>query len=141
MAKHPKVVAIGEIGLDFHYNHSNTKIQKEIFIQQLELAKSINLPAGVHSRNADNETFTSIASISGSRGVIHCFASDLKQAMRIINLGYYISFTGLLTFVDELANVDTEEGGAQILTLDLIFNSIGMHSERDGPDAIIIIGS
>ena len=105
MSEDPKVVAIGEIGLDFHYNHSDSDIQRKVFIQQLELAKSINLPAVVHSRNADNETFEDISSIQNSRGVIHCFASDLKQAERIIKLGYYISFTGLITFVKELVDV------------------------------------
>ena len=105
MSEDPKVVAIGEIGLDFHYNHSDSDIQRKVFIQQLELAKSINLPVVVHSRNADNETFEDISSIQNSRGVIHCFASDLEQAERIIQLGYYISFTGLITFVKELVEV------------------------------------
>ena len=105
MAEDSKVVAIGEIGLDFHYNHSNTDIQRKVFVQQLELAKSINLPVVVHSRNADNETFQDISNTKSSKGVIHCFASDLIQAKKIIKLGYYISFTGLITFVNELAEV------------------------------------
>ena len=105
MSEDPKVVAIGEIGLDFHYNHSDSDIQRKVFIQQLELAKSINLPVVVHSRNADNEIFEDISSIQNSRGVIHCFASNLEQAERIIQLGYYISFTGLITFAKELVEV------------------------------------
>lgn len=107
MAKDPKVVAIGEIGLDFHYNHSDAEIQRKVFIQQLELAKSINLPAVVHSRNADDQTYEDISKIKGSKGVIHCFASDLEQAKKMINLGYYLSFTGLITFVDALSEVIT----------------------------------
>ena len=105
MAEDPKVVAIGEIGLDFHYNHSNSKTQKKVFIEQLELAQSINLPTVVHSRNADIETVESISTIKNSQGVVHCFASNLIQAKKIIKLNYYISFTGLITFVEELTNV------------------------------------
>ena len=105
MAENSKVVAIGEIGLDFHYTHSDADIQRKVFIQQLELAESIGLPTVVHSRKADNETFEDISNAKKTKGVIHCFASDLKQAERIIKLGYYISFTGLITFVDELSDV------------------------------------
>ena len=105
MTNEPKVVAIGEIGLDFHYNHSDEKVQKKVFLEQLELAKSINLPTVVHSRNADREIEEIILTVKKSQGVVHCFASDLKQAKKIIELDYYISFTGLITFVDELAAV------------------------------------
>lgn len=105
MANHSKVVAIGEIGLDFHYNHSNSDIQKKVFIEQLELAQSINMPTVVHSRNADFETFSFISNIKNSKGVVHCFASNLEQAIKITKLNYYISFTGLITFADELIDV------------------------------------
>jgi len=105
MSNHLKVVAIGEIGLDFHYNHSNAKIQEKIFTEQLELAKSINLPTVVHSRNADTETIQSISKVKNSKGVVHCFASNLEQAKNIIELNYHISFTGLITFVKELHEV------------------------------------
>ena len=108
MASHSKVVAIGEIGLDYHYNHSNAEIQKRVFIEQLELAKSINLPTVIHSRNADRETFEGISKIKESKGVVHCFASNLKQAKKIIKLNYYISFTGLITFANELMEVIKE---------------------------------
>ena len=105
MAVHPKVVAIGEIGLDFHYNHSQKEIQKKIFLEQLELAQSIKLPTVVHSRKADLETFKIISNVKNSKGVVHCFSSNLEQAKKIIQLDYYISFTGLITFVDELVDV------------------------------------
>tara|TARA_Y100001960_G_scaffold267964_1_gene292569 strand:- start:124 stop:888 length:765 start_codon:yes stop_codon:yes gene_type:complete len=103
--KHPKVIAIGEIGLDFHYNHSEIKIQKKIFHEQLELAESINLPTVVHSRNADKETYDTISKVEKSKGVVHCFASGIEQAKKIIKLNYYISFTGLITFAKELESV------------------------------------
>ena len=105
MAQDLKVVAIGEIGLDYHYNHSEQKTQEKVFLEQLELAKSINLPAVVHSRNADEETIKIISKVPKSVGVVHCFASNLEQALKVIELDYYISFTGLITFAHELTDV------------------------------------
>ena len=92
MAQDLKVVAIGEIGLDYHYNHSEQKTQEKVFLEQLELAKSINLPAVVHSRNADEETIKIISKVPKSVGVVHCFASNLEQALKVIELDYYIFF-------------------------------------------------
>ena len=105
MSSDPKVVGIGEIGLDFHYNHSNKEIQQKVFTEQLELAKSLNLPTVIHSRNSDNEIIEIIKKTKSNKGVLHCFASNLNQANKIIELGYYISFTGLITFVSELKSV------------------------------------
>lgn len=105
LLSHEKMVALGEIGLDFHYNHSNKRTQLKIFKEQLELSKSLNLPAIVHSRNADNEILDSIKETKSSKGVIHCFASNIQFANSILSLGYIVSFTGLITFVKELNNV------------------------------------
>jgi len=105
MTSEEKVVAIGEIGLDFHYNHSDKKVQEKKFLEQLELAESINLPTIVHSRNADQETVEIISTLKKPLGVVHCFAGNLEQAYKIIKLNYYISFTGLITFVNELTDV------------------------------------
>ena len=105
MTSNIKVVAIGEMGLDFYYNHSNKDIQEKVFLEQLELANSVNLPAVIHSRSADIETINIIKKAKNTNGVIHCFSSDLKQARKILELNYYISFTGLITFVDELHDV------------------------------------
>ena len=141
MARHPKVVAIGEIGLDFHYNHSDTNIQKKIFIEQLELAKSINLPTVVHSRNADIETFEAISGIKKSRGVVHCFASDLKHAKKIIKLNYHISFTGLITFAKDLAEVVKEIPLKNILieTDSPYLSPIPFRGKRNEPQHVIEI--
>tara|TARA_Y100001970_G_C14151169_1_gene812801 strand:+ start:119 stop:877 length:759 start_codon:yes stop_codon:yes gene_type:complete len=100
-----KVVGIGEMGLDFYYKHSNKDIQEKVFLEQLELANSVNLPAVVHSRSADIETINTIKKAKNTNGVIHCFASNLEQAKKILDLNYYISFTGLITFVNELHDV------------------------------------
>tara|TARA_B100001123_G_C15302844_1_gene1021667 strand:- start:840 stop:1598 length:759 start_codon:yes stop_codon:yes gene_type:complete len=99
---HKKVVAIGEIGLDYHYNFSNPKIQKNIFLGQLKLAKKLGLPTIVHCRDAYEDLYNVILDSKNNKGVIHCFSGDLEFAHKIIELGYYISFTGMITFVKEL---------------------------------------
>ena len=104
-AVHKKVVAIGEIGLDYHYNFSEPKIQKLVFREQLELAKELDLPAVVHCRDADEDLYNVISKSKHSKGVIHCFASDTNFANKIIDLGFYISFTGMVTFVKHLETV------------------------------------
>tara|TARA_B100000614_G_scaffold66367_1_gene58739 strand:+ start:89 stop:847 length:759 start_codon:yes stop_codon:yes gene_type:complete len=101
-AVHKKVVAIGEIGLDYHYNFSDPKIQKKVFREQLELAKELDLPAVVHCRNADEDLYNIISESKHSKGVVHCFASDISFANKIIDLGFKISFTGMITFVKHL---------------------------------------
>ena len=107
-ASHQKVVAIGEIGLDYHYNFSDSTIQKKIFSEQLELANELNFPTIVHCRNSDDDLYTCIKNSKSHKGVIHCFASNLDFAKKIIDLGYLISFTGMITFVKELESVIKE---------------------------------
>lgn len=102
---HKKVVAIGEIGLDYHYNFSDPKNQKKIFREQLELAKELDLPVVVHCRDADEDLYNIISESKHSKGVIHCFASDTSFANKIIDLGFKISFTGMITFVKHLEKV------------------------------------
>jgi TatD DNase family protein len=100
LARHPKVVAIGETGLDFHYNFSKQPAQKEIFRQELELAAELNLPVIVHSRNAFDETMEILNQFDGKlkRVVFHCFGGNAEQARFLVDKGYYISFTGVVTF-------------------------------------------
>ena len=105
---HKKVVAIGEIGLDYHYNFSDPKIQKKVFREQLELAKELDVPVVVHCREADQDLYDVILESKHSKGVIHCFASDVLFARKIIDLGYYISFTGMVTFIESLELVVKE---------------------------------
>ncbi len=99
---HKKVVAIGEIGLDYHYNFSDPNTQKNIFLGQLKLAKKLDLPTIVHCRDAYEDLYNLILQSKNNKGVIHCFSGDLEFAQKIIELGYYISFTGMITFVKEL---------------------------------------
>jgi TatD DNase family protein len=103
--EHKKVVAIGEIGLDYYYNFSDSKTQKLIFLEQLKLAKKLKLPTVVHCRNADDDLYNTIVKSKSKSGVIHCFSSNLNFAKKIIDLGYLISFTGMITFVKDLEKV------------------------------------
>ena len=107
-ATHKKVVAIGEIGLDYHYNFSNPNIQKKVFREQLELANDLDLPAIIHCRNSDDDLYACIKDSKNNNGVIHCFASNLEFAYKMIDLGYFISFTGMITFVKDLEVVIKE---------------------------------
>ena len=104
-AAHEKVLAIGEIGLDYYYDFTDRPKQKEVFIQQLKLAKELNLPTVVHCRDSDSDLYNCIKETKSNKGVIHCFASDLEFAKKVIDLGYLISFTGMITFVSELEKV------------------------------------
>ena len=102
---HKKVVALGEIGLDFFYKHSDKKTQITVFEEQLNLAKSLNIPCIIHNRESDKELLKSITKTKNNNGVIHCFASDLILAKELIKLNFYLSFTGLITFANELEDV------------------------------------
>ena len=104
-SKHPKTVAIGEIGLDYHYNISEPKIQKRIFREQLELAKDILIPSIVHCRDADDDILENLREVRQCNGVIHCFSSTSKFAKHILETGFNISFTGMITFIKDLEAV------------------------------------
>jgi TatD DNase family protein len=102
---HPKIVAVGEIGLDYHYNFSDVQQQVKVYREQLEMAKSVELPSIVHCRESDNDILSGIVDNDHANGVIHCFASDLSFAKAILDAGFHLSFTGLITFVKELEAV------------------------------------
>lgn len=95
-----RCVAVGEIGLDFHYDYSPREIQIDVFESQLSLAGRVNLPVIIHSRDAFAETFASIRKIGLPRagGVLHCFTGNVNEAMEAIELGLHVSFSGILTF-------------------------------------------
>lgn len=99
-AARDKVVAIGEIGLDFHYDNSPRDIQKKWFKEQIKLAKEVNLPIVVHSRESDQEVLDIIKEAQDGtlRGVLHCFSGSVELAKEYIKLGFYISLAGPVTF-------------------------------------------
>jgi TatD DNase family protein len=99
MCGSPDVTAVGECGLDFHYDHSPRDVQRSVFVRQIRMAKEVGKPLVVHTREADVETAGILAAELGpDGGVIHCFTSDWIAAERYLALGLYLSFSGVLTF-------------------------------------------
>jgi len=100
LSRHEKTVAIGEIGLDYYYENSPKNLQKEYFIEQIRLAKKLDLPIVIHSREAVKDTLDIIKSEKSSnlRGVMHCFSSSAEIAKEYIKLGFYIAIGGVVTF-------------------------------------------
>ena len=98
----PKIIAWGEIGLDFYYDHSPRDVQSEVFRRQIRVGKELNLPIIIHSRNADDETVEIIeqeCSYEGFRGgIMHCFGGTPQMALKLMPLGFMISFAGNVTF-------------------------------------------
>jgi TatD DNase family protein len=98
LAGHPRVLAIGETGLDYYYDNSPREIQREVFRRQLALAKKLDLPVIIHTRDADDDTIALLKLETPSRGVIHCFTSGDRLADFVLDIGFYISFSGIVTF-------------------------------------------
>ncbi len=99
MTKNPKVRAIGEIGLDYYWEHNPPKeVQIEVFRKQMQLAKELNLPVVIHDRDAHKDTLDIMKEFPEVKGVLHCFAGSVEFARECLKLGYYIGFTGVVTF-------------------------------------------
>lgn len=99
MSFNPKVVAIGEIGLDYYYDNSPREKQKEIFRKQLEIAKKRKLPVIVHTRESMGDTYDILSEFKGEViGVMHSYTGSYEMAKRFMDLGYYISISGVVTF-------------------------------------------
>ncbi len=98
LARERRIVAIGEIGLDYHYDHSSRPVQAEVFRRQLRLARELGLPVIIHTREADAETATLLELEGAVGGVIHCFTGGHDLAERSLALGFYVSFSGIVAF-------------------------------------------
>ncbi len=100
LARSRRVVAIGESGLDFHYMHSPAPVQEEALRRHLELAATLGKPIVSHCRDAEDRVIAIVRETGGppSGGVIHCFTGDAEAARRFLELGFHISFSGILTF-------------------------------------------
>ena len=116
LARNPKVVAIGETGLDYHYNYSLHEDQKRVFAQHLEIAADLNLPVIIHCRKAFDETLQILNSHASRvrKVVFHCFSGSTEQAKLVLDKGFYISFTGVVTF----SNADKTRCAAEVVPLD-----------------------
>ncbi|MER3523733.1 MAG: radical SAM protein [Ignavibacteria bacterium] len=133
LSTHPKVVAIGEIGLDYHYNFSPRDVQQRVFEAQLAIAQRRNLPVVIHTRESEADVLQSVEQAIAAaprwgrdhrfderfpppRGVFHCFSGDVAMAWKVINMGFFISFPGIVTF----ANAGTAAEVAAAVSLEHI---------------------
>lgn len=110
LAANEKVVAIGEIGLDYYYDNSPRDDQRSWFMKQLLLAKDLNLPVIIHSREASQETFDMIVESGVKEGVIHCFSGSYELAKEYVKRGFYLGIGGSLTFKNARKTVEVVEG-------------------------------
>ena len=92
------VLAVGEIGLDYHYDFAPRDVQREVFAGQLALARELDRPVIIHTREATDDTFAILAESGGARGVFHCFTGDAAMARRALDIGFYLSFAGIVSF-------------------------------------------
>ena len=122
LALHPRVVAVGEVGLDYYWDKSNMELQKRYFISQIKIGEKLGLPLIVHSRNASADTYQ-ILTDNPISGVLHCYSMSLELAREFVKEGYYLGIGGVLTFKNskEIKNVVREISIEHLLT------------ETDGP--------
>ena len=102
-----KVKAIGEIGLDYYYEDIPREVQQRAFRLQMELAKELDMPVIVHERDAHNDGLAIIKEFPTVKGVFHCYSGSAEMARQLVNLGWYIGFTGVLTFKNARKAVET----------------------------------
>jgi TatD DNase family protein len=116
LARHPKVVAIGETGLDYHYNHSLHEDQRRVFAEHLKIAAELDLPVIIHCRKALDETTEILRQHGQNVGkvVFHCFSGSAEQAEIALDRGYYVSFTGVVTF----KNAEKSRKAAKVVPAD-----------------------
>jgi TatD DNase family protein len=98
LAENKKVIAIGEIGLDYYYDHSPRDVQRKVFEQQIELAEKLDLPMIFHMRDSTADMLSILGEHKGIRGVMHCFSGSLETAQKCLAMGLHISFAGSVTF-------------------------------------------
>ncbi|MCL6516621.1 TatD family hydrolase [Alicyclobacillus sp.] len=145
LAAHPKVVAIGEIGLDYYWDVAPREVQREVFVAQLDLARETGLPVVVHNRDATEDVVRLIETeAQGVTGVMHCFTGDLDTAMRCIRCGFFISYGGPLTFKNAEA---VREAAARIPAEALVVETDSpylsphpLRGKRNEPERVRIVG-
>ncbi len=101
LARHPKVLLLGEMGLDFHYDHSPRDVQRNVFCAQLEIAAELEMPIAIHTREAWRETVDCLREVwagAGSGGIFHCFSGGPAEAEEALALGFHLGIGGVLTF-------------------------------------------
>lgn len=109
MSRHPKVKAIGEIGLDYYYEDFDRQIQLRAFRMQMELAQEADLPVIVHERDAHGDGMEVVREFPDVTGVFHCYSGEAEMARQLVEKGWYIGFTGVLTFKNARKAVETAQ--------------------------------
>ena len=107
LCRHEKVKAIGEIGLDYYYEDIPREIQKNAFRMQMALAKELDMPVIIHEREAHDDGMRIVKEFPGVTGVFHCYSGSAEMARQLVNMGWYIGFTGVLTFKNARKAVET----------------------------------
>lgn len=105
LALHKKVVAIGEIGLDYYWDSVPRDVQKHWFKRQMELAEELKMPVTIHNRDAHEDTYN-ICKNSDAKGIVHCYSGSKEMAAEFVKLGYYVSFAGPLTYKNNVKSVE-----------------------------------
>ena len=120
IAESPQSCAVGEIGLDYHYDFAPRAVQQEVFRHQVRLARERDLPVVIHTREADDDTVSILREEGGGtvRGVFHCFTGDTSLARQALDLGFYVSFSGIVTFrrADEIREAARLVPASRLLT-------------------------
>lgn len=100
LAREPRVVAIGECGLDYHYMHSPRETQRDVLLRHIELARELDLPLIIHNRESTEDLIDILTSEAarGARGILHSYTESLEVAKRLVDAGWFISFSGIVTF-------------------------------------------
>ncbi|NLV87186.1 MAG: TatD family hydrolase [Clostridiales bacterium] len=98
LCKNPKVRAIGEIGLDYYYGHSEKDVQKRVFTKQMELARHLNLPVIIHNRDAHFDCMDIVRRFPEVSGEFHCYSGSAEMAKELLDMGWYLGFGGVVTF-------------------------------------------
>ena len=107
LCRHEKIKAIGEIGLDYYYEDIPREIQKNAFRMQMQLAKELDMPVIVHEREAHDDGMRIVKEFPKVTGVFHCYSGSAEMARQLVNMGWYIGFTGVLTFKNARKAVET----------------------------------
>jgi TatD DNase family protein len=105
LMKHPKVIALGEIGLDYHYDFSPREVQRDVFIEQMRIARDAQKPIVIHTREAFDDTIALLREHwkDSPGGIMHCFSEGPERAREALDIGFYLSFGGIVTFPKALA--------------------------------------
>ena len=109
LCKHDKVKAIGEIGVDYYYETVPREIQLRAFRMQMALAREVDLPVIIHERNAHDDGMRVVKEFKDVTGVFHCYSGSAEMARQLVDMGWYIGFTGVLTFKNARKAVETAE--------------------------------